>query len=145
MEYLLDTDICVFLLRGRFSLNRKIDRVGIERCFISEITILELIYGAKSSKNLRKHLTEVDKLKALFEILPIEDAFYAFAEEKVRLKKSGELIPDFDLLIGTTALSRSMKMVTNNVKHLQRIEGIEIENWTDPAFNEFIDPDTDNI
>ena len=52
-----------------------------------------------------------------------------FGEEKAKLRKEGRLIPDFDLLIGITAIHHNMKMVTNNVKHLSRLNGIQIDSW----------------
>lgn len=138
MEYLLDTDICIFFLKGKFRLRQKIERIGVENCYVSEITVLELIYGAKSSAKYKEHLRDVAKIRDLFEVIPIEEAFERFAEEKLRLKKAGLLIPDFDLLIGTTASAKGAILVTNNQKHLQRIENITIENWTNPNFNELI-------
>lgn len=53
-----------------------------------------------------------------------------FAAEKARLAKAGQIIPDFDLLIGTTAIVHGMTLVTNNTKHFQRLKGIELEDWT---------------
>lgn len=138
MEYLIDTDICVFYLRGQFNLNRLIENVGIENCFISEITILELEYGAILSGNYHKHFKDIDKIKNLFQIIPINEIYSDFAQEKVRLKESGKLIPDFDILIGVSSISRNMKMVTNNEKHLDRLNGIDILNWTKPEYNKFI-------
>lgn len=61
-----------------------------------------------------------------------------FAREKVRLRKEGNLIPDFDLIIGCSAVANNMTMVTNNVKHLERVKGIKIENWRNAKFNEFL-------
>jgi tRNA(fMet)-specific endonuclease VapC len=52
-----------------------------------------------------------------------------YAEEKARLMKSGNLIDDFDLLIGSTAVVHEMTMVTNNETHFERINGIKIKNW----------------
>jgi len=138
MEYLLDTDICAFLLKGKYEINKRIKEADIENCYISEITVLELMYGAWKSDDFEKHIKEVDKMQQLFKVIPIEDAFEDFAREKVRLRKAGILIPDFDLLIGATALTKNMKMVTNNEKHLNRINGIEIENWTKSEFNKFL-------
>lgn len=138
MEYLLDTDICVFYLRGKFEINRKVEEVEIDNCYISEITIAELMYGARNSDDYEKHVKSVDKIKRLFGVLPIEEAFDDFAKEKVRLRREGILIPDFDLLIGATSLSRKMTMVTNNEKHLNRLKGINLENWTKQEFNKHI-------
>ncbi len=71
MNYLLDTDICVFFLKGKFGLNRKIKEIGIANCFISEITIAELKFGARKSKFFKKHSIEILKLEELFQVVPI--------------------------------------------------------------------------
>ena len=137
-QYLIDTDICIHFLKGKFGINRKVKEVGIENCFISEITIAELTFGAYKSTNFKKHILEVKQMEILFEIIPIYGSINKFAEERTRLQKAGNLIPDFDLLIGTTAVANKLKMVTNNEKHLSRISGIEIENWTKKAFNKYV-------
>jgi hypothetical protein len=49
--------------------------------------------------------------------------------QKARLTKTGNLIDDFDLLIGCSAVANNLIMVTDNVKHLSRIKNIVIENW----------------
>lgn len=74
-------------------------------------------------------------MEVLFEIIPIYGSFDKYAEERVRLQKAGVLIPDFDLLIGATAVTNDLRMVTNNEKHLSRISGMVIENWTKREFN----------
>ena len=129
-KYLLDTDICVFFLQGKYNIKDKILENGLENCFISEITIAELKYGAIKSKNRKKHLKEVDLVIELFAILPIFDSLDMYAIEKVRLQNQGKLISDFDLLIGATAITNDMIMVSNNEKHLSRISNIKLENWT---------------
>ena len=52
-----------------------------------------------------------------------------FGELKASLEKSGKIIDDMDLLIASTALTRNLVLVTNNEKHFNRINGLEIENW----------------
>lgn len=105
---------------------------------MSEITIAELKFGAVKSSNFKKHSNEVQKLEILFSILPIYDAFDEYANERLRLQKMGQLIPNFDLLIGVTATINNLILVTNNEKHMKRINNIQIENWTKPTFNEFL-------
>ncbi len=90
---------------------------------------------AKTSKNTN----ELRQLEILFDIIPAYSSFSLFAKEKARLKKSGELIPDFDLLIGCTAVTNHLVMVSNYLRHLQRIKGIQLQNWIEPTFNQFID------
>lgn len=130
--YLLDTNICVFFLRGKYDVNKAIDKVGWESCAISEITALELKIGAELSKQ-RDNINRTDSLNRFLdaiEIIPITDALDMAAEEKVRLRLCGTpLDDDFDLLIGCTALSKGMTMVTENLKDFKRLKGIKIENW----------------
>lgn len=138
MSYLLDTDMLISFLKDQYSVAEKIDRVGIENCCISEISILELTYGAYNSTKIEKHLAEVQQIEYLFEIIPLYSAVEIFAQEKSRLRKEGSLIPDFDLIVGCTAVANKMTSVTNNVKHLKRVKGIILENWRDANFNEFL-------
>jgi tRNA(fMet)-specific endonuclease VapC len=49
MPYLLDTSTCVFFLRGKLAFDEKIKERGRENCYISEITVFELCYGAENS------------------------------------------------------------------------------------------------
>lgn len=137
MSYLLDTDICIFFLQGKFGLNMKLKEIGVKNCAISEITIAELKYGAFKSKNPKKHLAEIQKLETLFHIIPIGSTIDLYAEERLRLEKLGTKLPDFDLLIGTTSITHSMLMISNNEKHLSRLKGINLENWTKSKWNKY--------
>ncbi len=138
MEYLLDTDICIAFLKNKFNVADKINSVGIENCYVSEITIIELTFGAYHSTNFDKHIKEVRNIQVLYDVLPIYSAVEEFSKEKSRLKAEGKSIPDFDLLIGTSAVANGMVMVTKNVKHLARIRDINIEDWSNKQFNEFL-------
>lgn len=53
-KYLLDTNVCVFLLRGKYNVDQKIDNVGWENCCISSITAAELKFGAELKEKRRK-------------------------------------------------------------------------------------------
>lgn len=135
--YLLDTDICIHFLKGRFSIKEKIKEVGISNCYLSEISIFELTFGAFKSQNFEKHIKEVERIKGLFDLIPISNAVEIFSKEKVRLQSIGKLIPDFDLLIGASAIFDNLIMVTNNENHLERIKDLRLENWTKSEFNKF--------
>jgi tRNA(fMet)-specific endonuclease VapC len=50
MKFLIDTNICIFYLKGKYDLQIKFQKIGIENCFISEITVAELKYGAEYSE-----------------------------------------------------------------------------------------------
>ncbi len=70
MKYLLDTDICIFFLQGKYDIKKKIKEVGINNCFISEITLAELKFGAIKSANIKRHTKEVEKMEELFTVIP---------------------------------------------------------------------------
>jgi tRNA(fMet)-specific endonuclease VapC len=129
MKYLLDTNICIHFFRGDFNLLNKITKIGLENCAISEITLAELIYGAENSKYPKKNFNLIDTLSEQVAILPILDAIPVYAKEKVRLRKSGQMISDFDLLIGATSIVNNLIMVTENQKEFNRIKDIKLESW----------------
>jgi tRNA(fMet)-specific endonuclease VapC len=136
MKYLLDSNVCIHFLNGKFELDKKIASVGIENCFISELTILELLYGVANGNSSRKE-QNLQKLRGfersfMSQTLPISPAFEAFAEQKTRLRKLGTLISDFDLLIGCTALVHNFTLVSDNVREMSRIEKLRLENWIAP-------------
>jgi tRNA(fMet)-specific endonuclease VapC len=128
-KYLLDTNICVYFLKGQFDIHTKIEKAAIDNCFLSEITIAELKYGAENSENQAKNRKTIDDFVSKFTIVPIFNALDVYAKEKARLKKKGLPLDDFDLLIGATAIANNFILVTRNVSDFHRLEGIEIENW----------------
>ena len=130
MKYLLDTNICIYFLKGRFGLLEKFDKIGFENLYISEITIAELKFGAAKSDRPSKNKVVVDELINRFKQIPIYSSLDIFAEEKARLRKEGNIVDDFDLLIGATAIANEMVLVTNNKKHFDRLRNIRIKNWT---------------
>lgn len=131
--YLLDTNICVYLLRGNDNIVNAIEKVGWLSCCISEITVAELVYGAECSRHVERNKDIVYDLCEHLRIIPISPCIDEFAQQKARLRKLGLLIEDSDLWIGVTSVVNNFIMVTENVKHLGRIDGIKIENWNASA------------
>ena len=134
-KYLLDTDTCIFLLKGKFGVKENVKKAGVENCFVSEITLLELSYGASKSENYEEHIKDIDVVEELFGVVPIYECIKLFGKEKARLKRIGKSIPEFDLLIGVSSVEKGMTLVTGNEKHMSRIDGIMIENWIDRSIN----------
>ena len=128
-RYLLDTNICIFFIRGMYDIDKFILERGEENCFISDITVAELLYGAKKSNNPNKSLQITSEFINSFSVVHIYDSLETYADNRVLLEKQGQKLDDFDLLIGSTAVKNNMIMVTDNVKHLARIPDIIIENW----------------
>jgi len=135
MEYLFDTNICIYLINNKC--NYLIDRVekhGIENIGISSITIAELEYGIAKSKSTHKEENRVALLEFLLPFKFIDfnqnDA-YEYGRIRQDLQSKGKVIGIMDILIGSQAVSRELILVTNNEKEFKRIENLEIENWID--------------
>jgi len=131
MHYLLDTNVCIYYLKGQYELNDKIRKIGFDNVAISEITFAELIFGAEKSQQKEKNIKVVEDFAERILIIPIFDGIRIYGKEKARLQKEGTVISDFDLLIGATAIFNNMTMVTRNIKEFKRLENIKIENWID--------------
>ena len=131
MDYLLDTNICVHFFRGKFNIIKKLEKIKLENCAISEITLAELVFGAEHSDYPEKNHEIIEKFIQRVTIIPIYDSIYLYGKEKARLRKSGNMISDFDLMIGCTSIESNLIMVTENIDEFQRISNIQIENWVD--------------
>jgi tRNA(fMet)-specific endonuclease VapC len=130
MAYLLDTSICVFFLRGKIDLDKMMKEKGRENCYISEITVFELRFGAENSDDILKSHKAVDNFIYGLSIIPIYGCVKRYAKEKARLRKMGKPMHDeFDLLIGVTSVENKLTLVTDNITDFQNIEDIKFENW----------------
>ena len=128
-KYLLDTNICIYLFKGKYSLDEQFKKVGFTNCCISEITLAELKYGAECSNKASENMKMINDFAKELTVIPIYNSLDLYAKEKAKLRKAGNLIDDFDILIGVSAIANNLVLVTENEKHLSRISKIKIENW----------------
>lgn len=127
-HYLLDTNICISILKDKYGIREKVLDVSPKNCFISEITIAELFYGAAKSQRA-EHFKDIDHIINMFKVLPVYPSLRLYGKLKAELEQKGQRIDEFDLLIGATSITNNMTMVTSNTKHFERITGIYLENW----------------
>lgn len=127
--YLLDTSICVFLLRGNRSVEERLNEIDENECYITDAVVAELLFGAYYSDRVEDNLKQVEEFVAEIKIIPFHETIHTFAQERTTLWKTGKKIDDFDLLIGCAAKAKSLVVVTHNRKHFEHIEGLEIEDW----------------
>lgn len=127
-QYLLDTDICIELLKHNERVLDKVEAVGEENCFVTDITIAELFYGAAKSDR-SDHFDDVDNMLQLFDLKPLLPSLRLYGENKALLERSGHMIGEFDLLIGSCAVYHDLVMVTSNLKHFDHIPNIRLEDW----------------
>ena len=127
-RYMLDTNAIVEMLRGNRNVVSQIEKHGIKNCFISEITIAELTYGAIKSGN-SKHFDDIEIVESLFQIVPIYPSFLDYARIRHHLTSTDFRIDTFDMLIGASAVQGKYVLITHNNKHFSRIPDLQIEDW----------------
>ena len=127
-KYLLDTCVCIALIKKNASVIQHLREVNRDECKISEITIAELFYGAYNSGK-EEHFDDVAVIAEMFEQYPISSSLRKYANIRWLLKEKGKPVDHLDLFIAATALTEELTLVTGNVKHFERIPGLKIENW----------------
>ena len=130
MKYLLDTDICVYWLKGNEHIEQKVLSVGIDNLSVPFITVSELYYGAYKSQRVDENIAMIRKLTDHINVIASDDAISeAFGKLKASLEKAGLIIDDADMFVAACALVHGLTMVTNNTKHFRRIKGLKLDNW----------------
>ncbi|MGI5172767.1 type II toxin-antitoxin system VapC family toxin [Treponema sp. OMZ 840] len=130
--YLLDTNICIFLKNRKSpqvleNLKNRIHN-GI---YISSITVAELQFGVYNSAFVEKNKISLLQFLVLFHILNFDDNdTEQFGKIRSELKKRGEIIGSYDMLIASQALSKNLILVTNNTGEFSRIKNLKTEDWT---------------
>jgi tRNA(fMet)-specific endonuclease VapC len=130
MDYLLDTDTCIYWLNGREVVRNKILSIGLSNVSICSISVAELYYGAYNSSRVEGNLTRAEIFIQNITVFPLNNgSLKLFGELKAQLRKLGQPVADFDLLIASVALAEKLILVTNNTRHYERITDIKLENW----------------
>jgi len=131
MKYLLDSNVCVDYLTGRFPhVVKRIQDLMPEDLCLSSIVVAELRYGAdKSAKARRNH----ELLNVLTGEIPCRDfdgaAATRYGKLRASLERKGTPIGPNDMLIAAHALSLGLVLATDNVSEFKRVEGLKLENW----------------
>ena len=130
MTYLLDTDTIIYLLLGSRSIADKIQEVGEDNIATTVINLAELYFGAFNSRKVEENLRTVDEFRRVTEIIGLDSsACVLFGKLKATLKRDGKLLNDSDLFIASIAVSTNSVLVTNNVRHFNRVPGLAWQNW----------------
>ncbi len=129
-KFILDTDTCIYWLKGNDRIEKKIAQAGFLNISITVITECELFYGAFKSAKKEKNVFVVKELKKKIQTLhTTEGISHTYGKLKSELESKGKSIDDADLLIASIVLSNNSTLVTNNIEHFKRIPGLKIENW----------------
>lgn len=127
---MLDTDICITVIRDRPPHLRPRFNAQADRLCISSVTLAELLYGAAKSQRPDANRRTVEAFAARLEVLPFdEEAAAHFAEIRAKLEKAGTPIGAYDLMIAGHARSRGLVVVTHNMREFRRVDGLRLEDW----------------
>ena len=130
-KYMLDTDIFSFVVDGRHPEVRQMVAKNQGRVSISVLTLAEALFGAKK-KNSPRLESLIEMFRELFPVVQwSEDAADAYAVIRAQLEASGSPIGEMDMLLAASAIAGGYVLVTNNIRHFQRIQGLAIENWVE--------------
>jgi tRNA(fMet)-specific endonuclease VapC len=131
MKYLLDTNICIALIRQRpAGLLQRLTALEPGEVGLSSITLAELIYGADKSSQTEQNLAALEQFLLPLELVNFdESAATAYGQIRAGLEREGKVIGSMDMLIAAHALSLNTILVTNNIKEFGRVSGLLLEDW----------------
>lgn len=131
--YLLDTNICIFLIKNKFpNLINKILSSDSNELFLSSISIAEMEYGVSKSQNREKNRQALLDFCTDFNNIidfTTEDT-EAYGLIRAYLEKEGKIIGPYDMQLAAQAMTRNLTVVTNNYDEFIRIPWITVEDWT---------------
>lgn len=131
MRYMLDTNICIELIRGRSKqILAKLRRHPVGSVCISSITLAELQFGVARSSDPGRNAIALAHMIAPLETLSFDDhAAAAYGRARADLERAGTPIGALDTLIAAHALSAGAVLVTNNRRKFDRVARLHVENW----------------
>lgn len=131
MIYMLDTDICIYIIKRKpLRVLKRLELMQPDQLSMSGITFAELMNGAKKSQRVEANVSSLNALGEILEICSFDQqAAVAYGDVRSSLEKRGEVIGAHDLLIAAHALSLDRILVTNNEREFKRVEGLKVDNW----------------
>ncbi|MGB3849874.1 MAG: type II toxin-antitoxin system VapC family toxin [Tunicatimonas sp.] len=132
MEYILDTNICIYIIKKKpVSVFERFRGLPLGSVGISVITLAELQYGVKKSAQREKNESALNQFLIPLETVAFElEAAAEYGKIRASLEKSGTPIGPLDTLIAAHARSLNLILVTNNEKEFRRVADLKVENWT---------------
>ena len=133
MRYLLDTNICIYLIKKRPSeVLERFRQHSPRDVAICTITLFELQYGIEKSQYQQRSENALTKFLLPLDLINLDrSAAIEAAAIRAQIEKKGMPIGPYDLLIAGLARSRDMTLVTNNTNEFERIVDLHLENWVE--------------
>ena len=130
LRYMLDTNLCIRVLRDRpIQVRERFNQEADGLC-ISTIVLTELLHGAVKSARPEHHRREVERFAGRLEVLGFDAAAADHAADvRADLERRGQPVGGYDLLIAGHARSRGLIVVTGNLSEFGRVDGLRCEDW----------------
>lgn len=134
LRYMLDTNLCIRVLRDRpTGLRERFNAEASSLC-ISTVTQAELLFGAEKSARPTENRQQVEAFSARLEVLPFDaQAAAHYGDIRADLERKAMVIGPYDLMIAGHARSRGLVVVTGNLGEFQRVSGLRAEDWFVPT------------
>jgi tRNA(fMet)-specific endonuclease VapC len=131
MQYLLDTNVCVDYLNGRYpAVTGAIRRASPDELCVSSVVVAELRYGAEKSEHRRRNHLRLDVFLSEVACVPFDGMAAAmFGRVRAALEARGTVIGPYDLQIAAHALALGLVLVSDNVREFRRVKGLKVQNW----------------
>ena len=131
MKYLLDTNICIYIIKRRpESVIRELAKQAVGEVGISTITAAELWHGVVRSQSVERSRAALEQFMVPLVIAEFDAAAaIVYGQIRVALERQGRSIGPFDNLIAAHALTLGATLVTNNEREFQRVPGLTVVNW----------------
>lgn len=131
MKYILDTDICIFALKQRAGVLKRLLRESPDDIAVSAMTEAELFFGALKSSQPERAKNQVAAFLEPIVILPF-DSEAAGKHAAIRYALLGSPIGERDMVTAAVAAASGLTLVTHNTKEFARVEGLSLEDWVEP-------------
>lgn len=133
MNYLLDTNTCIFYLNGRAeNVKQQLASLNPQNIYLCSVVKAELFYGALKSERPKQNLTKLTRFFEGLASLPFDDhAAERYGQIRTDLAKQGQLIGPNDLLIAAIALAHQVTLVSNNRREFSRVADLQLVDWLD--------------
>lgn len=129
-NYIIDSDILIYFIKGKKEIVEQLMDIASNNLYTTRINYTELIYGAYNSTRVEENIKVIRPFLENFHILEFDkDSSEIFAKNKAILKKNGNIIADMDLMIASITLRYGFSLVSNNIKHFNRIEKLDLVKW----------------
>ncbi len=131
MEVMIDTNICIYLIKRRpQSVLQRFGSFPAGEIGISAITLAELEYGVAGSARPRQNQEALQHFVSALQVAAFDKpATETYGKIRAAIEKKGHPIGAMDLLIAAHALSLRVRLVTNNEREFKRVPGLHVENW----------------